>query len=94
MLIMMKNYKSPRTVAHVLGFLSLVAAVLAAVGFFGGMEQLWDLAGTQWILIAMMLGIYAIMVHQCADQCCGRSSEGSCEGGSSCCKSEGNMPNA
>lgn len=94
MLIMMKKYGNPRTVAHVLGFLSLVSAVLAAIVFFGRMEQLWDLAGTQWILIAVMLGIYAVMVHQCADQCCGGSCEGSCDGGSSCCKSEGGTPAA
>ena len=46
--------------ANILIVLSLVSAVLAAIVSLTGTETVLGLAGTQWILIAVVLGIYAV----------------------------------
>lgn len=49
--------------------LSLVAVVLSAVDTFAGTDVL-GLAGTQWILIGIVLAIYAIFLGTCDCGCC------------------------
>lgn len=64
---MMKKHCNPIKFAHALFSLALVAAVLAAVVFFAGMEALWNLAGTQWLLVSIALGVFAANLHMCKD---------------------------
>ncbi|MFA6973335.1 MAG: hypothetical protein WC238_01165 [Parcubacteria group bacterium] len=45
--------------SDVLVILSIIAVVLAAVDFLGNMAVV-GLAGTQWILIGIVLAIYAL----------------------------------
>jgi hypothetical protein len=63
---MMKNKETLSKVAIVL---SLVAVVLAAVDVFAKTDVL-GLAGTQWILIGIVLAIYAIFLGTCNCGCC------------------------
>lgn len=49
--------------ANILMGLSVVAVVLAAVDFIFKMDVL-TLAGTQWILIAIVFGIYALFAKE------------------------------
>jgi hypothetical protein len=63
---MMKNKE---TLTKVAMGLSLVAVVLAAVDTFGKTDIL-GLAGTQWILIGIVLAIYAVFFGTCDCGCC------------------------
>ena len=54
---MMKNAKNLASVAF---WLSVAAIILAAAVFFMGMDNIIGLAGTQWVLVAIALGVYAI----------------------------------
>lgn len=45
---------------HVLMLLSAVAAILSAVVSLAKMDAILGLAGTQWILVAILLAIYAL----------------------------------
>lgn len=62
---MMKN---KATISKVAIWLSLIAVVLAAVDTFGKTDVL-GLAGTQWILIGIVLAIYAMYLGSCACGC-------------------------
>jgi|GEM_PF-1198774 hypothetical protein len=53
--------------AYVLMYLSFAALVLAAIVSLLQLE-LW-LAGTQWMLIAIALAIYALILKGCNCQC-------------------------
>lgn len=48
--------------SNILIILSLVSAVLAAIVNLTVAETVLGLAGTQWILVAIILGIYAVYV--------------------------------
>lgn len=48
--------------------LSIIALILSGYVFFS-QNEVFGLAGTQWILISMALGIYAIYAGTCCDQC-------------------------
>ena len=63
---MMKN---KATMSKVAMALSLIAVILAAVDTFGKTDVL-GLAGTQWILIGIVLAIYAIFLGTCDCGCC------------------------
>lgn len=63
---MMKNKE---TLSKVAVTLSLIAIVLAAVDTLAGVDVL-GLAGTQWILIGIVLAIYAIFLGTCNCGCC------------------------
>ena len=77
--MMKRDAKGVVFLARVLCALSVVAAVLGAVVFFAGMNQLGNLAGTQWILIAILLGIFSGNLHQCG-VCYGKGSSCKCSG--------------
>lgn len=62
---MMKNKESLAKAAIVL---SLVAVILAAVDTLAGVVIL-GLAGTQWILVGIVLAIYAIYLGTCSCEC-------------------------
>lgn len=62
---MMKNKESLSKAAIAL---SLVAVVLAAIDTLVGVDIL-GLAGTQWILIGIVLAIYAIFLGTCDCGC-------------------------
>ena len=62
----MKNKESLAKAAIVL---SLAAVILAAVDTLAGVVVL-GLAGTQWILIGIVLAIYAIYLRTCDCGCC------------------------
>lgn len=53
----MKSMKSMKDIAF---WLSVVATVLGAIVFVFGMEAIFNLAGTQWIMIAILLAVYAV----------------------------------
>lgn len=50
-------YLKPK--GDILVILSVIATIMAAIVFFGR-QDIFSLAGTQWILIAILLGIYGI----------------------------------
>lgn len=60
----------------ILMVLSLLSAVAAGYDFMTG-SNLFNLAGTQWILIAILFAVYSNHVHHCPLM-----------KGSACCKSE------
>ncbi len=53
----MKNMKSLKETAF---WLSVVAAVLGGVVSIFGMDQILGLAGTQWVMVAILLAVYAV----------------------------------
>jgi len=53
----------------ILFVLSIIAVVLAAIDTLAKMDIL-GLAGTQWILIGIILAIYAVYLGTCACGCC------------------------
>ena len=63
---MMKNKETMSKVA--IG-LSLIAVVLAAVDTLAKMDIL-GLAGTQWILVGIVLAVYAVYLGTCKCGCC------------------------
>ncbi len=60
---------------HVLMALSAAAAILAAVVSFSGMEAILGLAGTQWILVAILLAIYSLASGAHIGSCESKKSE-------------------
>lgn len=58
---MMQNKKTLSTIAVAL---SLISVVLSAVVSLGKIDIL-GLAGTQWILIGIVLAIYAVYLNSC-----------------------------
>jgi hypothetical protein len=71
--MMKHNHEKCKKSAHILLYLSFVTLVLAAVVSIVQVD-LW-LAGTQWILVAILLAIYALILG-------GGNSD------SSCCESD------
>ncbi len=65
----MCNSHNTIKMAHGLFGLSVLAMILSAVVFYGG-ENIWGLAGTQWILISIALGVFAANLHACRN--CGK----------------------
>ncbi len=63
----MKQYKCAMKAAHVLLVLSVLAIICAAVVFLGLTEAIFGLAGTQWLLIAIALGVFATNLRLCKD---------------------------
>lgn len=62
--------------SHGLMILSIVALILAAVVSLSGMEAILGLAGTQWILVAITMAVYAMACSSCMCGCgCGDSCE-------------------
>lgn len=47
--------------------LSLITAILGAVVSIFQLDNLW-LAGTQWILLSVLFGVWAIAIENC--DCC------------------------
>jgi hypothetical protein len=62
----MKNKENLSKIAMAL---SVIAVVLAAVDTLAKIDVL-GLAGTQWILIAIVLAVYAMYLGTCACGCC------------------------
>lgn len=60
----MKNKKS----SGVLFIVSVVLLVVSGYVFFT-QNELFGLAGTQWILGAIVFGVYAIYAGTCCDKC-------------------------
>ncbi|TAK96068.1 hypothetical protein EPO05_02615 [Patescibacteria group bacterium] len=56
--------------------LSVLTLVMAAYVFFT-QQSVFGIAGTQWVLVSIVLGVYAVFVVNCP----------CCQGGS-CCSSE------
>lgn len=50
-----------KNLANILFGLSIVTLILAAIGAFG--TDLW-LASTQWVLVAIALGVYALYLKK------------------------------
>lgn len=71
----MQHHKCTTTGAHIMLILSVLAILCAACVFLGVTEAIFGLAGTQWLLIAIALGVFATNLHLCKD--CG--SGGKCE---------------
>lgn len=67
---MMKDKKSPSTILFAL---SIVAIILAAIVNLTATETILGLAGTQWILVAIALAVYAVYAGTCCS--CGTKSE-------------------
>ncbi|MFA4818094.1 MAG: hypothetical protein WC608_05270 [Parcubacteria group bacterium] len=61
----MKNKESLSKVAVAL---SLIAVILAAVDTLVGVDVL-GLAGTQWILVGIVLAVYAVYLGTCNCEC-------------------------
>jgi hypothetical protein len=51
--------------AIILSFVALIFAALVSIFNI----NLW-LAGTQWILVAILLAVYGIYMNKCGCQCC------------------------
>ena len=50
--------------------LSVISLLVSAVIFFLKMDQILNLAGTQWILVSIILGVYALYLkNDSADEC-------------------------
>jgi len=60
--------KNKETLSKVAIMLSLIAVVLAAVDTFGKTDVL-GLAGTQWILVGIVLAVYALYLGTCKCGC-------------------------
>lgn len=63
---MMKNKESLAKTAIAL---SVIAVILAAVDTLAGVDIL-GLAGTQWILVGIVMAVYAVYLGTCACGCC------------------------
>ena len=72
----MKHHQCAMKAAHFLLILSVLAIICAALVFLGVTEAIIGLAGTQWLLIAIALGVFATNLHLCKD--CSRSDK--CDG--------------
>ncbi|MFA6383313.1 MAG: hypothetical protein WCX17_02725 [Parcubacteria group bacterium] len=62
----MKNKENLSKIAMAL---SVVAVVLAAIDTLAGTDVL-GLAGTQWILVGIVMAIYAVYLGTCSCGCC------------------------
>ncbi len=71
----------------VLFALSVAATLLSGYVSLTGSKGLFGLAGTQWILVGIVLGVYAIYAHFACK--CGKSGAGLCVGTSENSKEEG-----
>jgi len=60
-----KHHKSP---SGILFILSVVALIITAYVTFTG-NDVFNIAGTQWMLVAIVLAVYSSHVHHCG--CCG-----------------------
>lgn len=64
----MKCLMQNKKTSSVLFILSVIALILSGYVFFS-QNEIFGLAGTQMILISMVLGIYAVYAGTCCDQC-------------------------
>ena len=62
---MKENKKGTSKLAMMLSFVALVLAALVSIFNI----NFW-LAGTQWILISILLAVYGIYMNQCDCKCC------------------------
>lgn len=65
----MKHAQHTTKGAHLLMILAFLATLCAAIVFLGLTEAILGLAGTQWLLIAIALGVFATNLHLCKDCC-------------------------
>ncbi|MFH0969319.1 MAG: hypothetical protein V1804_02325 [Patescibacteria group bacterium] len=70
---MKQDKKGPAKLAFIL---SVATLILAAIVSIFQINSLW-LAGTQWVLIAIVLGVYAIFLNgcNCGEECCKKEEE-------------------